>query len=64
MYLSTVSDASFSLETSPKGRRASTSPYPHILSLLVEAFPLYQHLSHACTPLPYPFILQLTFLFY
>ena len=43
-------------------RRASTSPYPHTPSLLVQFLFLYHHLFHACFPLPYPSILQLTFL--
>ena len=61
--VSIVSDISFYLEASHKGdgkcRIASTSPYSYIPSLLVKSLPLYQQFFYACTPLPYPSILQL-----
>ena len=42
-------------------RRTSISPYPNTPALLLQAL-LYQHLFHSCTPLQYPFILQLAIL--
>ena len=66
-YLSLVFDTTFPLETSHKGMAMaeeppSLSPYPYILSLLVQSLPLYQQLFHACTSSPYPSILELAFL--
>ena len=56
-YLSIVNDALFYLEIFLKGMAMAEEPPP----LSVHSLPLYQQFFHACTPLPYPSILQLAF---
>ena len=56
IYMNIISSTSFPPETSPKEMAMAKEPpplYPNTPSLLIEAL-LYQHLCHACTPLPYP----------